>query len=350
MASSKSPPSSKKPAEPKTPPPPSSEKAPASGAKPGEKKPKAELKAASKGEAKAATGGEGEGPAKGGAPKAAGDARAMQREIVKSLATRLGLPLIGVWLFAAFFNRWWGYALAAVLTGLAGGVVFWGWRRTEKTRKVADILQSVDPSSKEGRQAALSQLSAAEVGDDNVAATLARAQLTMQDDPDKALTELESIDLAKVLPGEADQVRFQRALIHLMRGEVDRARALVDPIDLTRQQDQKGRALMAAVIAEAWARTGQAKKGMELLANYKADDPELADLKLQILRAQAFGAVALNNMKEVRKVLRQMADENPQTMGIFMQKKIHPLLAQEAKTVLMKSGAMPRQKPQYRYR
>ena len=49
----------------------------ASGDKEAIKGAKAELKAASKGEAKAAkaaTGGEGEGPAKGGAPKAAGDA------------------------------------------------------------------------------------------------------------------------------------------------------------------------------------------------------------------------------------------------------------------------------------
>jgi thiol:disulfide interchange protein len=45
-----------------------------------------------------------------------------------------------VWLVAAFFNAWWGYALAGALSVVAGGVVYWGWRRTERSLKVADIL------------------------------------------------------------------------------------------------------------------------------------------------------------------------------------------------------------------
>jgi hypothetical protein len=124
----------------------------------------------------------------------------------------------------------------------------------------------------------------------------------------------------------------------------------VDLIDLSRHEDLKSRAVMAAVVAEAWARTGQAKKGMELLDLYKADDPNYAEIKPQLLRARAFAAASLSDMKEVRKVLKKMAAENPQYLGIFVQKKVHPLLMQEAKTMLIQSGAIPRQKPQYRYR
>lgn len=278
------------------------------------------------------------------------DAAAMQRDMMKNLALRLGLPIAGVWLFAAFFNKPWAYILAGVLTAAAGGLMAWGWNRVNRSRKVADILQSVDATSKEGRQQALEKLAAADLGKDDVGATLARAQLTMQDDPDKAMTELESIDLAKILPAEADQVRFQRAMLHLHRGETERARALVDPIDLKRHQDAKQRALMAAVVGEAWARTGQAKKGMELLDLYKADDPELAEIKPQIWRARAFAAAALNDMKAMKHALRTLASENPQYLGVFVQKKIHPLLMQEAKAILMKSGAIAVPKQRVRYR
>ncbi|MCS6902146.1 MAG: hypothetical protein RMJ98_21230 [Myxococcales bacterium] len=276
--------------------------------------------------------------------------RAVQQQILKNLVLRLGLPLLAGWMFAAFFHAWWAYTLVGVLTVAAAGVVYWGWRRTERSLQVADILQSVDPTSKEGRKEALEKLAASGLDKNDTVATLARAQLTMQDDPDKALAELETIDLGKILLAEADQVRFQKALILLTRGELDRARALVDLIDLSRHQDKKARAVMAGVIAEAWGRTGQAKKALELLDLYKVDDAEYAEIRPQLLKARAFSAASLNDMKEVRRVLRQMSSDNPQYLGVFLQKKVHPLLRQEAKTILMKSGAVPRPKPQYRYR
>ena len=278
------------------------------------------------------------------------DPQAMQREMMKNLALRLGLPIGGVWLFAAWMNKGWMYAIAAVVTVAAGGLMAWGWNRVSKTRKVADILQSVDATSKEGRQEALAKLAEAGLDKGDVGGRMAKAQLTMQDDPDAAMAELEAIDLAKILPAEADQVRFQRAMIHLHRGEVDQARALVDPIDLKRHQEAKSRAMMAVVIAEAWARTGQAKKGMELLDLYKADDPELAEIRPQLWRARAFAAASLNDMKAMKHALRTLANDNPQYLGMFMQKKIHPMLMQEAKIILMKSGAVPTQKPRVRYR
>jgi hypothetical protein len=273
----------------------------------------------------------------------------MQSEVMKSLAMRLGLPVAGGWIVAAFLNHWWSYAGAGALTAAAGGLCFWAWQRIEKARKVTDILQSVQASDKEGRKAALDKLDA-NFKKDDTAASFARAQLLMQDDPDAALAALEAIDLSKVMPAEADQARFQRALIHLTRGEVDRARTLVDLIDLTRQEDAKARAMMGAVVAEAWARTGQAKRGMEILDKYKADDQAYAELRPQLWRARAFAAAATSDMKQVRHALRQLSAENPQYLGIFLQKKVHPLLAQEAKIMLMQSGTVQRPKPQYRYR
>lgn len=273
----------------------------------------------------------------------------MQKQILRTLALRLGIPVLAVWLVAAFFNAVWAYALAGVLTLAVGGVVYWGWSRTQKTRKVADILQSTQVTDKGSRQAAVEKLES-EFKKGDLAATMAKAQLLIQDDPEKAQAELESIDLSQALPIEADQVRFQRAMIHLTKGEVDRARALVDLIDLAKQEDAKGRALMGAVIAEAWARTGQAKKGLEILDRYKDDDPVIAEIRPQLWRARAFAAVALNDSKMMRRALQQLNGENPQYLAAFLQKKIHPLLVQEAKQILTRSGAIPRSRPQYRAR
>ena len=276
-------------------------------------------------------------------------AAALPRDMLKTLAVRLGLPLLGGWLVAAFVHHWAGYALMGALTLAAAGLVFWAFQRIQKSKRVADILQNLEPTDKAGRKAALEKLDQNfKKGD--LAATFAKAQLLMQDDPDKALAELEALDLEKMLPAEADQVRFQRALIHLTRGEADRARRLVDPIDLTRHEDGKGRALMGAVVAEAWARTGQARRGMEILDRWNPDDPALAEISVQLWRARAFTAAALNDMKQVRRALRKLASANPQYLSLFLVKKVHPLLAQEAKQLYLQSGAAPPRRMQYQRR
>ncbi|MCC6647633.1 MAG: tetratricopeptide repeat protein [Polyangiaceae bacterium] len=283
-------------------------------------------------------------------PAAAADKPAMpdQRRIWRDLGTRLGLPIIAAWLIAAFFNHWVGYAIAGALTLAAGGLAAWALRRLEKTKAVASILGAAKLDDKEGRKAALEKLEGFKK--DDLAASLARAQLLMQDDPDGALAVLEGIDVGKALPAEGDQVRFQRALIHLSKGEVDKARALVDHIDLSRQEDAKARAVMAAVVAEAWGRTGQAKKAKETLDLYDANDPSLGEMALQLWRARAFVSAAQNDMKTARHALRKLSEQNPQFLGIFVQKRVHPLLAKEATDMLKRSGVIPQQRPQFRTR
>lgn len=268
-------------------------------------------------------------------------------DVLKSLGLRIGLPLLAGWLVAAFVNHWIGYAIAGAVTLAAAGLVGWAYRRLSKTRAVADILGATEVTDKASRQAAIEKLDQ-QFKKGDLAATFARAQLLMQDDPDKALTELEGIDLSKALPAEADQARFQRALIHLTRGEVDLARQLVDGIDLSRHEDAKARAMMAAVVAEAWGRTGQAKKGMETLDLYNPDDEAYAELRPQLWRARAFVSASLNDMKQVRRALKKLSADNPQYLSIFLAKKVHPLLEREAKQMLMQSGAVPQRRVQYR--
>src|SRR5690606_23324597 len=129
-----------------------------------------------------------------------------------------------------------------------------------------------------------------------------------QEDPQKALATLEQIDLNKVMAPVADEARAQRAMIHLMQGQVNLARQLADNIELKRHQDAKTRAMMAAVISEAWARSGQAKKGLDTLELFDLEDPDYADLRPQLLRAFSYCYAYTGKTKEMRRMLRKLMD------------------------------------------
>ncbi len=126
--------------------------------------------------------------------------------------------------------------IPALVTALAVAVVVWALRQSKKAQGVASILSGVE--SVEDRKAALAQLEASYKKNDPTA-VFARAQLEMQDDPKKALTTLEQIDLTKVMASVADETRAQRAMIHLTLGDVGPARQLVDNIELSRHREPK---------------------------------------------------------------------------------------------------------------
>jgi hypothetical protein len=72
------------------------------------------------------------------------------------------------------------------------------------------------------------------------------------------------------------------------------------------------------------------------------DDPELAQLRPQILRAQAYACAHAEDMKGARRALRKLGDQDARLLGGFMAKKTHPLLQREAKKLLEQSGAVQR--------
>src|SRR4249920_1514108 len=190
---------------------------------------------------------------------------------LKGLGLRVGLPLLGFWVIAILVGRTWALAGMGVVTAAAIGLIIWALRFATKTRAVAEIVKGAD--SPQARKEALSKLET-DFKKGDTAAIFARAQLQLHEDPRVALTTLEQIDLAKVMAPVADEARAQRAMIHLMLGEVTPARDLADGIDLSRQQDPKARAMMASVVAEAWARTGQVKKAAETVELFNPDDAE----------------------------------------------------------------------------
>jgi hypothetical protein len=264
---------------------------------------------------------------------------------LKKAFVRVGAILAGVWFLAVaiqqFAHTWIPLAVAGVLTLLAGAAAVWIVRYVNKSRELGALLRSAG-DTEEGRREALRKLET-DFKKGDVQAAIARAQLEMQDDPRKALVTLESIDLAKQMTPVADQVRCTRATIHLQLGELSEARSLVDKMELGKQQDVKTRAMFAAVAAETWGRTGQAKKAVELLDVFNPEEPEMSEMRIQMWRARAFAAAGAGDMKGAGRALRKLVEMNPQLLGMFVgAKKVHPMLQQEAKQLLMRSGAVPR--------
>ena len=262
---------------------------------------------------------------------------------MKKLVVRVGGVVGLVWVIAGIATRWTIIPLyvAAALTVAAVAAVVWLIRYVNKSREMAALLRSAS-QTEEGRKDALKKLET-DFKKGDVQASIARAQLEMQEDPRKALATLESVDLGKQMVPVADQVRCTRATIHLQLGEIQEARLLVDKMELGKQQDAKTRAMFAAVAGEAWGRTGLAKKGVELLELYNPEDPEYAEMRVQMWRARAFAFAGAGDMRGASRALKKLIDVNPQLLGMFVgAKKIHPMLQQEAKQLLMRSGAVPR--------
>ncbi len=275
--------------------------------------------------------------------KPAADAPEKPKADLKKIFIRVGGVLALIWVGALFLVRWSiiPVAVAAVLTAVGVGASIWIVRYVNKSRQLGALLKGAG-ESEEGRQEALKRLES-DYKKGDVQASIARAQLEMQEDPRKALATLESVDLSKQLGPVADQVRCTRATIHLQLGEIQEARALVDKMELGKQQDVKTRAMFAAVAGETWGRTGQGKKGLELLEVFNPDDPELSEMRVQMWRARAFAAAGAGDMKAAGRALRKLSEMSPQLLGMFVgAKRVHPMLQQEAKQILMRSGAVPR--------
>ncbi len=275
------------------------------------------------------------------APKISAPAPAEFNKLIRTTATRVGIPILVVWFIAILVGHPYVLIGAGIITLIALGIVGWAYHYMRKSRAVASILQKANVETAEGRKEAMSQLEGkADKGD--TAALFAKSQLLMHEDPRKALEVLEQINLDRVMAPIADEARGQRAMIHLLLGEVDRARALADAIDLSRHDQIKSRAALAAVVAESWARSGQGKRAGETLDLFDPENSELNDIKPQLYRSRAFVAASQSDVKRMKHALRRLRGINPQLLGGFVQKKVHPLLEREARQMLMQSGAVPK--------
>ena len=283
-------------------------------------------------------------------PKAQLPADPLSNANLKSMGMRLGIPVLVLWVGAFILNGWIPKAIVGALTLGLAGIAFWAIRFAKRSRAVAQIVGGAD--TPEARKEALAKLET-DFKKDDTAAIFARAQLQMQEDPREALKTLEQVNLTKVMANVADEARVQRAMIHLLLGETEEARNLVDNVDMTRHKEAKTRATMAAIVGEAWARSGQAKKAVELLETFDPEDPDYVDLRPQLLRSRAFAYAWASNTKQMKQTVRRLSQLNPQYLSGFITRKkhpmgvpprgVHPMLEKEAFDLVAKSGAVPRQ-------
>ncbi len=265
----------------------------------------------------------------------------------RSLALRIGVPIAVLWVIGGILAGVWTSTVGrAVVLGTpalltVGGLALVGWalRQTGRAKAVAGVLSQVETAA--DRKVALDKLNQ-DFGKKDPAAIFAKAQLKLQEDPQEALRELEQIDLSKVLPTVADEARAQRAMIHLLIGQVSMAKPLADGIDLKRHEDARARAMMVAVVGETWARSGQAKRAIESLELYDPDEDTYEQVRPQLWRARAYACAYTDDMRGMRRALRRLADQDARMLAGFLGKKTHPVLQKEAKRMLEQSGAIPR--------
>lgn len=287
------------------------------------------------------------GPGISGAPKPNELVVPQAKEQLRGLLLRLAIPVLGAWLLCGLlagvvYSRTWKIVLIsvpAVITLLAIGLVVFALRQTKKAAGVANILSGIETD--EDRKKAIAELETASAKNDP-AAIFAKAQLELQEDPRKALATLERINLGKVLAPVADEARGQRSMIHLMLGEVSEARTLVSSIELKRHQEPRTRAMLAAVSAEAWARSGEAQRALDTLKLFDLEDAAFEQLRPQLFRAYAYAYAHTNDIKGLRRMLKKLAAQDIRLLGGFMMKRTHPLLQKEAKKALEQSGQVPR--------
>lgn len=280
-------------------------------------------------------------PASTSAPKPEASVAAVAPDW-KSILVRVGAVAVVLWVIALIVPGTWPKVLAGVLTVAGIGALWWFQRYMARTQALGAILQGANTSA--DKEAAIKQIEQ-QFGTTDAQAAMAKAQLELQlNQIDAALATLAGVDLTRQMVPIADQVRAMRATIHLSRGEVKEARELVDAFDLGKQQDSKTRAMLVAVAAEAWARTGQAQKAQDQLALFNPEDPEYADLRVQMLRARAHVCVHRDDLRGAQNALQALANTNPFLMGMFAgQKHVHPMLEREARKIAERAGAVQRQ-------
>ncbi|MEM8605669.1 MAG: tetratricopeptide repeat protein [Myxococcota bacterium] len=264
----------------------------------------------------------------------------------------IGLAIGVLWVIAGILQPSIGIAgfiVAGVLTAIALGFFAWVWRLTRKSADIAAILKGATDA--EGRAAALEQLRARRApGGKDALNAIAQAQLVAQESPADAVKILEGIDLKKAPAMVHDDVRANLAMFYLMMGRAKDARELADEIRLDRQPQARAKAMYAAVVAEAFARTGKADEARALLETYDPADKEFAQVAGMLWRARVYTFMATKKRGRAKQAMEELLEVDPNMVAAFMQRGVRPELSRLAKQVLAGSGAMPKPKMRVRTR
>lgn len=258
------------------------------------------------------------------------------------IIAQIAAILVGLWVTAGVaipFVGFWGVGIVGVLTLVAAGFGIYIWRLTARSRAIVDIMKGA--TDEEGRRQAIQALE----GDSKDAMkALAQAQLLSQTDPQEAMRVLERIDLKKAPTMVQDDLRAQLGLLYLRNQRVRDAREIVEPIRLDRRPDARSRALYAAVMAEAFARTGSGDEASRLIETYPPHEAEQVETKALLWRAKVFTSFALKKRGLAQQAMEALAGIEPNMVAAFTLKGHPPEMVQMAKQTLGRAGLGPRVK------
>ena len=254
--------------------------------------------------------------------------------IKKKTLITIAVVTLAVWAFAVQTGSTILMIVVAVLTALLLGVVGWALLQLRKQRGLIGLLRGA-ADSPEARREALAKLDAQKDSGEPVN-VFARAQLLAADDPKAALKLLETVPMSKFHAAMQDDVALLLAQLYLGVGRTQDARKAADTINVDNPERKEVRAMAAAIISEAWARTGKPKEALALLDTIELPKKDAAQLATQIRVVRVFAKFAANQRGPARTELQQLADEDVNNLGRFLmpQFRVHPELQKLARAVL----------------
>jgi len=254
--------------------------------------------------------------------------------IKKKTLITIAVVTILVWAFAVQTGSTALMIVVAVLTALLLGVIGWALLQLRKQRGLVNMLKGA-ADSPEARRDALSKLEAQKDANSPVN-VFARAQLMAADDPKAALKLLETVGLKNFNAAMQDDAALLLSQLYLGTGRTADARKAADTISLDNPERKEIRAMAAAIVAEAWARTGKPKEALALLDTIELPKKDGAQIATQIKVVRVFAKFAANQRGQARTELQQLANEDVNNLGRFLmaQFRVHPELQKLARSVL----------------
>jgi hypothetical protein len=245
----------------------------------------------------------------------------------------IGVITLAVWAFAISTESLAFLIVVGVLTLALLGLLVWALRLTKKQQRLVSLLEGA-ATSPEARREALNKLSTDK--DANEAThVFARAQLEAADNPAKALETLEALELSSAPPYLQDDIALLRAQLYLHFGRHKDARPMVDRVNVDNPQRKEGRAMMAAIIGETWARTGKANEALTLLDSVDFDKEPSEQLRAQLLIARIFARFASGKKPAAKKDIQTLSELDVNYLGRFLmpQFRVHLELQKMVRSV-----------------
>lgn len=246
----------------------------------------------------------------------------------------IAVVTLAVWAFAIQTGSTVLMIIVGVLTLALAGILIWAFRALRKQRGLVSLLQGATDSP-EARREALAKLSE---GKDASSPTnlFARAQLMAADDPKAALKLLEPVELKAFPPAMQDDVALLKTQLYLGMGRTQDASRAASSMNLDNPERKEIRPYAAAIVAEAWARTGKPKEALALLDTIELPKKNAEQIALQARIARVFAKFASNQRGPARSELTALAAEDVNHLGRFLspQFRVHPELQKLARQVL----------------